>query len=145
MLESFTCHACIGCGGKNLKPVIVPEVVEVVPHAIAGVAGAAPPIDAHENHGVANAPPSLHKTTKLLAGAPVEVVEEGEDVVEGGESKFRTFHAGEGGHPVGRLNYSTQELEHMLESIHEYLPISGTEWDLVADCVPVSSRRREDY
>jgi hypothetical protein len=27
-----------------------------------------------------------------------------------------------------------QELEHMLESIYEYLLISGTEWDLGADC-----------
>ena len=41
--------------------------------------------------------------------------------------------AGEEGCPVGRSNYSTVEVEHMLESIRESLPISGAEWDLVAD------------
>jgi len=43
------------------------------------------------------------------------------------------FHAGEGGHLVDRANYSVTELEHVLESIREHLPISGAEWDLVAE------------
>jgi hypothetical protein len=42
------------------------------------------------------------------------------------------FCAGEGGHPVGRDNYSMSELEYLLESVCRYLPISGAEWDLVA-------------
>ena len=44
------------------------------------------------------------------------------------------FQTGEGGCPVGRSNYSNLEVEHMLESICENLPISGAELDLVADC-----------
>jgi hypothetical protein len=43
------------------------------------------------------------------------------------------FHAGEGGHLEDRANYSVTELEHMRESIREHLPISGAEWDLVAE------------
>lgn len=38
----------------------------------------------------------------------------------------------EGGRPMGRSNYSPTEVDHMLESIREYLPISGLEWELVA-------------
>jgi hypothetical protein len=33
---------------------------------------------------------------------------------------------------MGRSNYSPTEVEHMLKSVREYLPISGLEWDLVA-------------
>ena len=39
---------------------------------------------------------------------------------------------GEGGRPIGRTNYSQTEIFNMLDSIREYLPISGMEWDLVA-------------
>ena len=35
---------------------------------------------------------------------------------------------------MGRTNYSMSELEHMLESACQYLPILGAEWDLVAEC-----------
>ena len=38
--------------------------------------------------------------------------------------------AGEGGHPVSRANCSMSELEHVLESVCQYLPISEAEWDL---------------
>ena len=31
-------------------------------------------------------------------------------------------------------NYSPTEVEHMLESVREYLPVSGLEWGLVAQC-----------
>ena len=33
---------------------------------------------------------------------------------------------------MGRRNYSPTKVEHMLECVREYLPISGLEWDLVA-------------
>ena len=32
---------------------------------------------------------------------------------------------------MGHTNYSPNEIKHMLESVREYLPISGLEWDLV--------------
>ena len=35
--------------------------------------------------------------------------------------------AGDGDHLVGRAYYSVTELEHMMESIHEHLHISGAE------------------
>ena len=39
---------------------------------------------------------------------------------------------GEGGRALGHSNYSAAELDVMLESIWEILPISGAEWDLFA-------------
>jgi len=47
----------------------------------------------------------------------------------GGSGRFRQ---GEGGRQLGRTNYSSSELDHMLEFARELLPISGAEWDLVA-------------
>jgi hypothetical protein len=37
------------------------------------------------------------------------------------------------GIPLGRSNYCTSEVYHMFKSIRELLPISGLEWNLVAD------------
>ena len=42
------------------------------------------------------------------------------------------FPPGEGGCQLGRTNYSSSELDYMLEFAREILPISGAEWDLVA-------------
>ena len=39
---------------------------------------------------------------------------------------------GEGGRPPGRSNYSNDELDLLLESVREILPISGREWEEVA-------------
>ena len=39
---------------------------------------------------------------------------------------------GEDGQALGRSNYSAAELDVMLESVREILPISGAEWELVA-------------
>jgi len=44
----------------------------------------------------------------------------------------RSWWCREGGRPMGRLNYTPTEIDHMLESVREYLPISGLEWELVA-------------
>jgi hypothetical protein len=54
-----------------------------------------------------------------------------------GQSGGRAGRGGRGGRistgrPIGRTNYSADEVEHMFDSIREYLPISGLEWELVA-------------
>ena len=33
-----------------------------------------------------------------------------------------------------RSNYSPMEIYNLLDGVHENLPISGMEWDLVAQC-----------
>lgn len=52
----------------------------------------------------------------------------------GGHSGRLRAGVGESEHPAGRAHYSISELEHTLESVYCYLPISGAMWDLVADC-----------
>lgn len=49
---------------------------------------------------------------------------------------LRRSHAVEGGCLVISTIYSVPELEHMLESICEHLPITIGERDLVVDCHP---------
>jgi hypothetical protein len=39
-----------------------------------------------------------------------------------------------GGHQLGRSNYIISELEYMLKSVRNTIPILGAEWDLVASC-----------
>jgi len=89
----------------------------------------------HVDRGVANAPPPATEQNNQAAGRGTGRGhgERGERGGRGGRANSGRFHAGEGGRPVGSSNYSTKEVEHMLESIREYLPISGSEWDLVAD------------
>ncbi len=49
-----------------------------------------------------------------------------------GHGRGRGRGRGEGGRPMGRSNYSQMEVFNMLESVREYLPISGLEWELAA-------------
>ena len=57
-----------------------------------------------------------------------------QDVELGVGEEEKAVVKGEGDHIVGRANYSVSELEHMLESVCQFLPISDIEWDLVVDC-----------
>ena len=113
--------------GENFEPVVV---AEVVPDAVAGVAAAAPPVNARAHRGVANAlHQPLHKTIKLLAGASVEVVEEGEDMVEGGGEQVQDdFVLGRGavlseGRTIAHKKLSTCSSQFV--SIYPSLVLSG--------------------
>jgi hypothetical protein len=46
----------------------------------------------------------------------------------------KRFFQREGGHQLGRSNYIISELEYMLKSVRNIIPILGAEWDLVASC-----------
>jgi hypothetical protein len=71
-LESLQCHACIGCDGENLEPVVDATVVS---HAAAGVAVAVPRVNAGVNDEGANALCKIIKNKILwLDGALVEVM-----------------------------------------------------------------------
>lgn len=53
---------------------------------------------------------------------------------EGHGGRERGRGRGKGGCPIGHTNYSPTEIMNMLDSIRDYLPISGLEWDPVAQC-----------
>lgn len=71
---------------------------------------------------------------EVLLQAQVELLQGVQDkAMEAVDMGMRVVISPRGGdHQPGRSNYSISELEHMIKSTHEILPISGLKWNLGA-------------